>query len=225
MAIYMRINSSARALNKNIFNSPKIPKTYVSTIKNSNNDKYSFRTTTDEKLAIKFKNLSQASWDFGSASYLATLKLSGVENPEKFSPTNGLKKIDELSSKAKTILDKIKDDSLWKATENFSEKLYDLSSASAKATWDISGLPKPEEILKAAWAFTQAGVAVSAFAAGSVVMKGLLDTVFYSGLDGSMKYSGKEKYSTDSLDLDYNQPDLEPKGAESKTQEGNDSWQ
>ena len=221
----MRINNSARLLNKSTFNPLKIPKTYVSAIKNSNNDQCNFGTTTDEKLAIKFKNLGQASWDFGSASYLATLKLSGVENPEKFSPTNALKKIDDFSSKTKIIIEKIKEDNLWKATENFSEKFYDLSSASAKATWDISGLPKPEEILKAAWTFTQAGVAVSAIAAGSIFLKGFLDTVYYLGIDSSMKYSGKEKYSLDSLDLDYNQPDLKPKGAESKTQDGNGIWQ
>jgi hypothetical protein len=188
----MRINNSARLLNKSTFSPLKIPKTYVSAIKNSNDEQYNFRTTTDEKLAIKLKNLANASSDFVLASYLATLKLSGVENPEKFFPTNILEKTDELSHQLKIIKDKIKEDNLWKATENFSEKFYDLSSASAKATWDISGLPKPEEILKAAWTFTQAGVAVSAIAAGSIFLKGFLDTVYYLGIDSSIKYSGKQ---------------------------------
>ena len=192
MVIYMRINNSARLLNKSTFSPLKIPKTYVSAIKNSNDEQYNFRTTTDEKLAIKLKNLANASSDFVLASYLATLKLSGVENPEKFFPTNILEKTDELSHQLKIIKDKIKEDNLWKATENFSEKFYDLSSASAKATWDISGLPKPEEILKAAWTFTQAGVAVSAIAAGSIFLKGFLDTVYYLGIDSSIKYSGKQ---------------------------------
>jgi len=226
MVIYMRINKSAARFQAKSIAPKQTSNIKIRAISPLLAKQFDASTTSEDNFAKAQKNFLDAGSDFTSALTKATLKFSGVENPDKFLAIEEITaKKDELVSSSKELYENVKKDKLTKEIGNFSYAVYNIFEAPSKDLWNKFILPEGAKIAYAAGELAKSGVAAAAIGVGLILTKGFLDIVYFTGFDGSIQHSGQKKYSLDSLDsldLDYNQPNLKPKGAESKTQEGND---